>query len=133
MKSPSVIVLGLYLPGIDILRNFRSRAIPCMGMDCSDNSPGFGLRKVPVLLCPDPEKEEQAWLAFMLGYAGKSDQKPALLITSDKFILPVLRNAAILDPYFLFQIFLVFFKFLQISYFFIQIGQQGGRFLYLIF
>jgi len=98
-----VIVLGLYFPGIDIIKDLEKRGISCIGFDCFDGAPGLFLRKSRTYLCPDPAISEQAWLDFLLKFKVSNGPKPVLMITSDKFILPVLKNALFLSGHFLFN------------------------------
>ncbi len=99
----SVIVLGLYFPGIDIIKDFRKRKIRCIGIDCYSNVPGLYLRKTQTFICPDPDLFESKWVQYLLNFAKDDVNKPLLMITSDKFILPVLKNAELLSKYFIFN------------------------------
>ena len=66
-----VIVLGLYFPGIDIIKNFTKRHIPCIGIDFLPHAPGFNLGKVKTYLCPDPLLSERDWMIFMINTCQK--------------------------------------------------------------
>lgn len=101
--SHLVLVLGLYFPGIDLIKNFHKRSISCIGIDCNPETPGFYLRKIPTFLCPDPDINETDWLNFILKFKTTSFKKPVLFITSDKFVLPVMKNTSLLSNYFLFN------------------------------
>lgn len=98
-----VIVLGLYFPGIDIIKDFKKRGISSIGVDCLDDAPGLLLRKTKTYVCPDPTISEQAWLEFLLQFKVTDGPKPVLMITSDKFILPVLKNDLLLSHHFLYN------------------------------
>lgn len=102
-NTHSVIILGLYFPGIDIIKNFKKRGISCIGVDCIAGAPGLLLRKAKTYFCPDPAVSEQAWLDFMMQFVVTEGQKPILMVTSDKFVIPVLNNANLLSRYFLFN------------------------------
>ncbi|NVO21366.1 MAG: hypothetical protein HXX13_16820 [Bacteroidetes bacterium] len=103
VHSHTVIVLGLYFPGIDILRDFKKRGIQCIGMDCYAREPGFSLKRTSTFVCPDPESHQEEWLEFIMQFRGTNGKKPVLLITSDKFVLPVLKYSEKLSEVFLFH------------------------------
>jgi D-aspartate ligase len=102
-NSNLAIVLGLYFPGIDLIKSFQKRSIKCIGIDCNPQTPGFHIRKTPTFLCPDPDINEKDWISFILRFKDTSNNKPVLLITSDKFISPVLKNSELLRDFFLFN------------------------------
>jgi len=99
----TVIVLGLYFPGIDIIKDLEKRGIPCIGIDSFDGAPGLFLRKARTYVCPDPVISEKAWLDFLLQFKVNDGPKPVLMITTDKFILPLLNNDSLLSEHFLFN------------------------------
>ena len=103
MRNP-VIVLGLYFPGIDILKNFKKKGIDCIGID-HENAPGHKLLRIKTYNCPDPIADEKAWINYLIGFQNFSNnnQKPVILNTSDIFINAILNNTEKLSPYFFFH------------------------------
>jgi predicted ATP-grasp superfamily ATP-dependent carboligase len=98
-----IIVLGLYFPGIDIIKHFSGKGKKCVGIDCYDNVPGLYLRKVKTYHCPDPEKDERGWLDFLMQFRSGTCSKPVILNTSDKFIKAIIKNSKALGEFFLFH------------------------------
>jgi D-aspartate ligase len=99
-----IIVLGLYLPGIDIIKYFRKKGFQCIGIDCIKNSPGLYLRNVKTFLCTDPEKDSAGVIEFLIQLGSKSSGKPILFNTSDKFVKLIIDNSTILKNHFIFNI-----------------------------
>ncbi len=98
-----IIVLGLYFPGVDIIKHFIRRGKICVGIDCYDNVPGLYLRKVKTYICPDPEKDETGWLDFLMQFRTGAGRKPVILNTSDRFVKPIIKNSKTLEEFFLFH------------------------------
>jgi D-aspartate ligase len=98
-----IIVLGLYFPGIDIIKHFSRRGERCVGIDCNENVPGSYLRKVKTYHCPDPEKDNKGWLDFMMQFRTGTCRKPVILNTSDRFARAIIRNSKTLEEFFLFH------------------------------
>jgi D-aspartate ligase len=85
-----VIVLGLYIPGVALIKQFVRQGIPCLGMDCDLKELGFSLRGRHQRLCPDPDKEPQRWFSCMGEVAAMFARPPVIIVTADKYI-PVLE------------------------------------------
>ena len=100
----TIIVLGLYFPGIDIIKYFKKNGFHCIGIDCIKESPGFYLRNVNTYLFPDPEKDSAGFIEFLIQKGVKSFGKPILINSSDKFVKLIIDNLEILKNNFLLNI-----------------------------
>ncbi len=103
LTNPDIIVLGLYLPGIDLLKYFHRRGLKCIGVDCEKGVPGYNLLSISTFHSPDPESDEKEWLDFIFQFGKKDTSKPLLLNTSDKFVKIIIRNAQAINDSFRFH------------------------------
>lgn len=103
MKNPAII-LGLATPGIFLLRHFPKNGIEAYGLDTNRNILGFksrfGIKKV----CPDPEKNANSFVEFMINMRKEFEMKPVLIPTADKFVLPINDFEKELSEYFHFTL-----------------------------
>ncbi len=102
LAQPPVVIAGLYLPGISLLRNFSRRGIRAFGIDSDASVVGFHTRYGEKLVCPDPEREPEAWLDFMVKLGAQSGGRAVLIPTADKFVLPIDAFASRLKEFFVF-------------------------------
>lgn len=98
-----LIVLGLYFPGIDILKYFSRAGLNCIGLDCELNAPGLNLRNIKVYKCPNPEKNEHQWLDYLFEFRGRNGVKPIILNTSDRYIKTIINHHNAIERDFLFH------------------------------
>ncbi|MGD0342428.1 MAG: hypothetical protein ABSA76_12060 [Bacteroidales bacterium] len=99
-----IIVLGLYFPGIDIIKYFKKKGFECIGIDCIKESPGLYLKNVKTYLCTDPERNSEEFFKFLIQIGNNKSNKPILINTSDKFINSILENTEVLTNHFIFNI-----------------------------
>ncbi|MCK4662439.1 MAG: hypothetical protein KAT68_06220 [Bacteroidales bacterium] len=98
-----VLVLGLYIPGIDIIKHFTKKKIECLGVDFRDDAIGYLLRGKKTIKCPDPEENETIFIDFIISIQKKWKKKAVVFITSDCFIKTILKNENILKKHFYFN------------------------------
>jgi D-aspartate ligase len=101
-KHPALI-LGLYLPGIAILKHLSGQGVNVTGTSYLKNAPGFLLRdRNKIVISPSPMLEAEALLKWMMDFSNKFDYKPVIFVTSDDYISFLSQHRVILEEYFLF-------------------------------
>lgn len=103
-KLHPVFVLGLYLPGIDIIKQFKKQKIQCVGISSDRKDPGLKLKNVKTYYFDNPDKNKKKWADFLIGLAGYYEYKPLLLNTSDAFIKAIDNNQEVLKKHFIFNL-----------------------------
>lgn len=88
---PSALILGAYQTGVVNARNLRRRGIQTSLADCDPTQTGFHTSINRALLCPNPDSEPDAWLAWMLAYAARFSAKPVLIASADVFVTAIGR------------------------------------------
>lgn len=104
MKKLPVLVLGLYLPGMSLLRNYSKRNIKVFGADCEKSVYGFITKFGKKFYCPDPKVNEEEWLNNIIKFAKNVGEEIVLISTSDRFLIPISKNRNELCKYFRFNI-----------------------------
>jgi predicted ATP-grasp superfamily ATP-dependent carboligase len=93
--------LGAYQTGVVNARNLRRRGIQTSLADCDPAQTGFQTSINRALLCPNPDSEPDAWLAWMLAYASRFSSKPVLIASADVFVTAIGRFETALRERFL--------------------------------
>ena len=89
-KTPAV-VLGMFETGLAVGRSLGRAGVRVLGLDTLPKV-GFRSRYIRASICPHPIEQEQAFIEGLLRLAADQPAPPALMITSDEFLLPVSRN-----------------------------------------
>lgn len=92
-RWPGVVILGAYQTGVVAARNLVRRGVRAQLVDCDPRQWGFRSRHGDTLLCPDPDTAPDRWLEFMRELAGRHQQRPALISSSDQFVTAIARHA----------------------------------------
>ncbi len=100
---PEALILGAYQTGVVAARNLRRRGVRVRLVDCDARQSGFRSAHGPALLCPDPDADGEAWIAFMQGLARAAAAPPVLIPSSDQFVSALARAADALRPHFRFS------------------------------
>lgn len=103
MNNP-VIILGLSTPGIFLMRHFPKFKIESYGFESDVNELGFKSRFGIKKICPDPEKNTNEFLEFMIKQRSKFNLNPVLIPTADKFVLPLNDFYEELSKYYLYTL-----------------------------
>lgn len=88
---PAAFVLNIGMSGLAAMRNLGRQGIPVVGIDANPDHIGFASRYGSALVAPDPEKEPEQLVEFLLDHAAKYDQQPVLSPASDGTVLFVSR------------------------------------------
>ncbi|MBX3703169.1 MAG: ATP-grasp domain-containing protein [Steroidobacteraceae bacterium] len=98
---PPAVIAGAYQTGVLGLRSLQRQGVQAICFDSNPDNPGFRSVYGPARLCPDPDLQDDAWLAFMLELAVDLGGRAALIPSSDKFVTAIARHAAPLQEYFI--------------------------------
>jgi len=100
---PAVVVAGAFQTGVVLMRDLLARGLRVFAVDCNSGQPGFRSVYGKTYLCPNPDDEPAAWLAFMTGLQEKLGGRPVLIPSADQFVSAIAAHAEALEPYFLFN------------------------------
>jgi len=101
--SPPAVVASVFQTGLNLMRDLEQKGIRVLGVDCNPENPGFRSRYARSYLCPNPDKEPEKWLAFMLSLAAAMGEKAVLIPASDIFVSAIGRHARVLSDHFIFS------------------------------
>ena len=88
--------------GLDIARSLYKRNIPVYGLDHDSKAVGQYSRSCNMVLSPDPHKEPQEFVQYLIEFSGRLGCKPALFPLSDEHVLVISRNQEILKDHYFF-------------------------------
>lgn len=85
------------------MRDLERRGLRAVGVDCESYQAGFRSRYGKSYLCPNPDLEPAAWVAFMRSLAARLGSKPVIMAAADIFVDAIGRHADELEPDFTFS------------------------------
>ena len=97
---PAVVLQSSYANGLGIIRGLGSKGVPVIALDTDPRALGFRSRYAAGMLCPDPRRDEEAFLVFLEGLGRRLPQRGVVFPTHDEYIWAVARNAARLEPWY---------------------------------
>lgn len=97
---PRAVIAGAYQTGVLGVRALKRRGVEAHCFDCHTGHPGFTSVYGPAHACPDPDKEPDAWVAFMQALAAKVGGKPVLIASADQFVSAIAKHAAVLRQHY---------------------------------
>src|SRR5215212_436209 len=80
-------VLGLYDTGLAAVRSLARLGIPVRGFDSDPTQPGFWSRYGTPRRCPDPTRQPERLLDFLLSEAAHLPHPAVLFPANDAFVL----------------------------------------------
>lgn len=102
IKTNPAFVLGLYIPGIAIIKHLANNGINVIGLSYIKDVPGFYLNAVKTYLVPSPITNPTKLTEWLISKARECTSTPVLYNTSDDFVKFLAINKDHLSPYFLF-------------------------------
>src|SRR5919202_66408 len=90
---PPVVVAGAFQTGVVLMRNLSRRGLKVYAFDCAPEQPGFSSVYGKTFLCPNPDNQPEAWVAFMLNLAREIGGKPVLIPSADQFVSAISAHA----------------------------------------
>lgn len=100
---PPAVVASVFQTGLNLMRDLEEKGIPVVGVDCNPENPGFRSIYGRSYLCPNPNREPDKWLAWMISLAAAIGEKPVLIAAADIFVTAIGRYAKVLSGYFIFS------------------------------
>lgn len=101
---PPAVVASVFQTGLNLMRDLEQRGVRAMGVDCNPENAGFRSKYGRSFLCPNPDKEPERWLEFMVALSQAIGEKPVLIAASDIFVSAIGRHADALKDYFIFSV-----------------------------
>ncbi len=101
---PPAVIAGAFQTGVLGVRSLKRRGVRAICVDSNPQNAGFRSVYGPARLCPDPDRQPDEWLRFMLDLAATIPGRPALISSSDRFVTAIaahehaLRDHYILSP-----------------------------------
>lgn len=102
-QLPPAVVASVFQTGLNLMRDLEQKGVRVVGVDCYPENPGFRSRYGQSYLCPNPDKEPESWVAFMLSLADAIGEKPVLIAAADIFVSAIGRHAKALGEHFIFS------------------------------
>jgi D-aspartate ligase len=100
MTPPAVVLHTTLANGLGIIRDLAAHGVPVLALDPSPRAVGMRSRFAAGLVCPDPKKDEEAFLLFLEDLGRRLPQKAVVFPTHDESIWPLSRNAERLSPWY---------------------------------
>jgi D-aspartate ligase len=100
---PPAVIASTFQTGLNLLRDLEQRGVRVVGVDFRPENPGFRSIYGRAFLCPNPDTEPDAWVAYMRSLSKAMGERPVLIAAADVFILAIGRHASELSKYFLFS------------------------------
>lgn len=85
-RNNPAVVLGLYIPGIAIIKHLSAHGIEVIGLSYIRNVPGFALKNARTLLIPSPVNEAEKLLQYLIRISKYFTSKPVVYNTSDDYL-----------------------------------------------
>jgi D-aspartate ligase len=99
---PPAVVAGAFQTGVNLMRNLLRRGVKVWAFDANPKQTGFSSRYGKTLLCPNPDSDGKAWVAFMLDLARQIGRKPVLIPAADQFVSAIGAHIDELKDHFIF-------------------------------
>ncbi len=99
---PPVVVAGAYQTGVGLMRNLLRRGVRAYAFDCTPRQTGFRSAYGKTFLCPNPDFEPAAWVAFMQQLSQDLGERPVLIPSADQFVTAISAHAQELKDHFIF-------------------------------
>ena len=99
-RSPAVVIGVNWANGVGLIRNLGQEGVPVLALDPHPEAIGFASRYAHGLVCPDPGREQERFVAFMEDLGRRLSPKAVLLMTRDQDVVAIGRNRKILEQTF---------------------------------
>lgn len=99
-QAPAVVAKCGWANGLAAIRSLGRAAIPVVALDYGPNALGLTSRYAQPRICPDPMKDEQALVRFLVGLADELGVEAPIFPTNDELLNAIGRNeSALRDRY----------------------------------
>lgn len=94
-EAPAVVIGVSWVNGLGLIRSLGQAGVPVLALNPRPDAIGFPSRYVTErFICPDPGKEEEAFLDFMDRVGERLAKRAVLFLTRDQDVSTVSRNQA---------------------------------------
>mgnify|MGYP000844617528 CR=1 FL=1 len=97
---PPAFVFNCHYNGLSIIRELGRHGVPVYALD-TFKSVGTTSRYAHYWPCPDPLRDEDAFIRFLIENGGEFDQKPVLFPTNDHWATAIARHKPELEQWYL--------------------------------
>jgi D-aspartate ligase len=101
---PPVVVASVYQTGLNLMRDLLRRGVRTVGIDYDIEHEGFRSKYGKSYLCPNPDTDPEAWIAFMIDLARRLGSKPVVIPAADIFVSALGKNVDALKDHFTFSL-----------------------------
>ncbi|MDE3106189.1 MAG: hypothetical protein KGK08_13545 [Acidobacteriota bacterium] len=85
------------------MRDLTRAGLQVVGVDCEPEHEGFRSVYGESRLCPNPDHQPDAWVAFMIALARELGARPVIIPAADIFVTALGRHAQALAPHYIFS------------------------------
>jgi D-aspartate ligase len=93
LRPPVVAVQVSFANGLGIIRDLTREGVPVLALDADPKALGMYSRLAAGMLCPDPKKDEEAFVTFLEELGRRLPQRAVVFPTHDEYIWPLSRHA----------------------------------------
>src|SRR5262249_49612374 len=97
---PAAVIAGAYQTGVLAVRALVRRGIRATCFDCDPSFPGFRSVYGRAHLCPNPDTDPNASIAFMRDLATKVGGRAVLIPSADQFVSAIAEHANVLKNWY---------------------------------
>ncbi len=101
---PPVVVASVFQTGLNLMRDLIRRGVRTVGIDCISDHEGFRSSYGKSYLCPNPDTDPDAWVAFMIDLARSLGAKPVIIPAADQFVSAISNHATALREHYIFSL-----------------------------
>jgi D-aspartate ligase len=101
-NMPVGVVFDCHVNGLGVMRSLGEKGVPVLGLDCNPRNMGLLSKYCHGEVCPDPSKNERAFVDSLCETGRKLKNKGVLFPTNDVWLIAVSRHQKELESYFLF-------------------------------
>ncbi len=101
VTTPAVVVQVGFANGLGVIRDLAREGVPVLGLDPEPRAVGFRSRYAAGMVCPDPKRDEEAFLVFLEALGRRLPQRAVVFPTHDESVWPLSRHAERLAPWYI--------------------------------
>ena len=100
-RHPALVLQVSWANGLDIIRDLSAEGVPLLALDANPRALGLRSRLAAGSVCPDPQRDEEAFVSFLEDVGRRLPRKGVLFPTHDQYIWPISKHAERLEQWFL--------------------------------
>ena len=87
-NGSAAIVFSCHVNGLGIIRSLGRKGIPVLGLDYESNI-GLFSRYCQSMHCPDPKKDKEGFVEFLIKIGPRFRERPVLFPTNDPWLMAI--------------------------------------------